>query len=249
MSQTLFADAVTHHKQGRLNEALRLYEQFLSEYYDHAEGHHSLGVVHLQLGQLEQAIASLTQAIGLAPTKMAYRCTLAKAYQLAQQWPQAEEVCRLILSRESTNVFAHFSLGQILHRNHRQDEAHFHAREAVKLSSHNAQCYCSLGHILKAMARLTDAKSAYQQALKIDPTISLIYLKMAETLHEEGEFDEAIHWYQHAMQRDANNVTIRCGLAKTLFRLNRVAEAKAHCQLAQCLSPNSAEVRELLQQC
>lgn len=58
----LLQEAFAAHQSGRLQDAQRLYREFIRANPDHAEAHHLLGVACMQMGNLPGAIEALTQA-------------------------------------------------------------------------------------------------------------------------------------------------------------------------------------------
>jgi len=59
--------ALTHHRSGRLPEAEQIYREVLRAEPAHAEAHHNLGVLALQTGRTEIALAHLKAALEAAP--------------------------------------------------------------------------------------------------------------------------------------------------------------------------------------
>ena len=66
-AQTLFQQALHHHKQGQLNAAAQGYQKVLAEFPGHADSLHLLGLVAQSLHNPAQASALIEQAIKLSP--------------------------------------------------------------------------------------------------------------------------------------------------------------------------------------
>jgi protein O-GlcNAc transferase len=67
-----FDDAVRLHQQGQVDEAERIYQQFLQAEPNHAGALHLLGVVRQQQGDFEAARESIGRAIAQNPNKAVY---------------------------------------------------------------------------------------------------------------------------------------------------------------------------------
>ena len=63
----LFAQAISFHRAGRLNEAEAAYRAILTDEPGHADSLHLLGVVAHQKGNHIDAVSLIQQAIGLQP--------------------------------------------------------------------------------------------------------------------------------------------------------------------------------------
>ena len=72
--------AIEHHRQGRLEQAARLYEAALAQTPEHPETLHLLGLVTLQWGDPGRAAAFVSRAIAVRSTEAAYHATLAEAF-------------------------------------------------------------------------------------------------------------------------------------------------------------------------
>ena len=59
--------AITAHKEGKLEEAERLYRKILETQPTHPDANHNLGGVLYALGRLDEAIASCKKEIELKP--------------------------------------------------------------------------------------------------------------------------------------------------------------------------------------
>jgi len=79
------------------------------------------------------------------------------------------------------SVFAADALAWALHANGKYAEALKHAREAVRLGTHNAQFYYHLGTIEAALGQPAAARTHLAQALKINPHFSVRHAADANT--------------------------------------------------------------------
>ena len=68
MSSTeLLPVAKQHHLDGRLLEAQSIYRTILESEPDNADVHHLIGLVSLQMGEVNKAIEEIQHAIGINP--------------------------------------------------------------------------------------------------------------------------------------------------------------------------------------
>jgi tetratricopeptide (TPR) repeat protein len=71
--------AAALHRAGRLAEAAAAYGEILRRTSDHADALHLSGVIAAQQGRFGEAVASMAQAVAIAPQAAAYRANLLKA--------------------------------------------------------------------------------------------------------------------------------------------------------------------------
>ena len=72
----LLSQGMAHHRAGRLREATGCYQQALELVPNHPEALHLLGLVAYRSGQLERAIALLSDAIERDPRNATYHFNL-----------------------------------------------------------------------------------------------------------------------------------------------------------------------------
>ena len=67
-----FNEAVEHHRASRLEEAERLYRAVIEAHPTHADAQHNLGVLALQVGQVEMALPHFRAAVEANPAAEPY---------------------------------------------------------------------------------------------------------------------------------------------------------------------------------
>src|SRR5579862_6754252 len=106
--QEILSLGLEHHRQGRLDEAVRIYRRVLSEQPGNSDALHLLGVAALQQGDHRQAVELISRAVAGNPGNAAYHVNLAEAYRNLGQLDRAVDCCRTALrlqphSAEATN--------------------------------------------------------------------------------------------------------------------------------------------------
>lgn len=87
----IFADARTKHRQGDLSAATVLYRSILTNRPDHAGAEAGLGVIALQTGKTDQALAHLSRAAGLDPRNALIQNNLGNAFLMTGKPADAAE--------------------------------------------------------------------------------------------------------------------------------------------------------------
>ncbi len=103
------------HRAGDLAAAEPMYRRILDEEPEHPDALHLLGVVALQRGDSESAIALIERAIGARPGEAAYHGNLGNAHMALGAPAQAEAEFRRAIELDAGAVEAHFNLGVTLH--------------------------------------------------------------------------------------------------------------------------------------
>jgi tetratricopeptide (TPR) repeat protein len=87
--QALLQEAVALHQAGKLAEARATYLEILKAQPRNADALHLLGVIAHQMGDHEQAVALIGQAIALHPGNAAQYQNIALALKALQRWDEA----------------------------------------------------------------------------------------------------------------------------------------------------------------
>src|SRR5271165_4415507 len=123
--------AIEHHRQGRLEQAARLYEATLAQAPDHPDTLHLLGLVTLQRGDPRRAAALVSRAIAVRSTEAAYHATLAAAFWALGQLDRTVSAYQSALALRPEHPEYYCNLGATLIDMGAVDKAITHFREAI----------------------------------------------------------------------------------------------------------------------
>ena len=144
----LFARARDHLNAGRLKEAGALYQQILAEAPDHAPSLHLLGVVALQIGQIQLAVDLIRAATEHDPGVPAYRNDLGEALRLLGDAEGAAACFEALIALEPGRAGAHVNLGIVRQQQGRLAEALTLYERAVALKPAMPEAWINMGALL-----------------------------------------------------------------------------------------------------
>jgi tetratricopeptide (TPR) repeat protein len=168
----LFARAMEHQKNGRLAEAVALYERFLQLDDNLAEVHNNLGLALAGLGEFKRALAHYDRAIELAPG-------LAAVHE--------------------NRVSALLDLANSLIRSHLPREAIVLIQRALESQPDLPVALVCLARAQREMGSLDDAIASYRKALSVAPDLADAHFNLGNALREAGEVSGARASYQRAV--------------------------------------------------
>jgi Tfp pilus assembly protein PilF len=133
--------------------------------------HDTLGLVLLDLRQIDPAIAELTKAIELEPNRGDTHFHLGTAFAEARRWDDAVAAYRKAITLPSLTVtdYAHQNLGLALFHLGRYREAEDALRFALSLDPELQAAYYNLGLVLTAEKRPEEAKALFRKARQLGP--------------------------------------------------------------------------------
>jgi len=187
-------------KQGRLDEALRHFQEALKEKPGYVEACNNLGVVLDEQGRLDEAISQYLQALKLKPNFADAHNNLGAALNKQGRVDQAVDQYQQALRLNPDLAAAHYNLGVALGRQGRLDDAIREFQTALKLQPNSADAYNNLGVTLDKQGRLDEAITQYLAALELKPDYAMAHFNLGVALSRKGQLDEAIRQFQQALR-------------------------------------------------
>ncbi|CAO3424954.1 tetratricopeptide repeat protein [Azospirillum doebereinerae] len=199
--------AATHHREGRLTDALALYGPLQAARPTDPPLNTALGTVLAQLGRLEDAILFLSQAVRLAPDDLEAAHNLATALFEAGRMPEAAEAWNRFGSQlygqrrfeEAVTVFgkalaavpthggASANLGACLQALGRHADAIGQLAAVLRAAPEQAETHNNLGNALIGAGRLDDSIASYRRAIALRPDYFEAYSNLGLVLAQRGE--------------------------------------------------------------
>ena len=163
-----------HLERGDASSALREYRQALAYRPQEAEYHYGAALAHARLGEEQERISALEQALELDPGASVALNELGVAYTEASRFPEGEAVLSAALESDPQLASASNNLGVLLAKQGRHGDAEVMFRRAVEDDPQYVHAHVNLGVALASMGRLEDALAAIRVAAGIDPSSQLV---------------------------------------------------------------------------
>lgn len=191
-AESLFAQAYAHHRAGRIDEAVRLYEKLLKAQPANADVLHLLGVIAMQSGNYERARKLISTALIHHPDHPNLLNSLGETLRLAGLHVEAEQLLRRALQAAPANPDALNNLGGLLVSTGRPGEAVSCFESALAVRPQDPVLLVNLGRALAQDHRPDAALAAYDNALRQRPNWPDAANPSALLLKNLGRVDAAI---------------------------------------------------------
>lgn len=182
----------------------------------------------------EKAATALVDSM-LAATTDETDDTLAAAdfYQRGKNLPRAQELFARVVAKDPKNVRAFFSLGSVLERQKKYDEAEKAFRSALALAPDSAITLNYLGYMnADRNVKVEEALGMIQKALLADPENGSYLDSLAWALHRLGRHGEAEAAIRRALLTQEKNAVVIAHLGLILAARGDHAEALKYLRLA-----------------
>jgi protein O-GlcNAc transferase len=236
------ARGVALHKDGRLDEAAKVYLAILSELPQDFDATHLLGVVALQQGRFGAAQHLIHAALAANPHDVAAMGNLGTSYMRDGQLESALQWFELALKLQPDSLGALTNVGTALHQIGRNREAVAILRRAYAVNS-NSYAVCNLlGACLIKCGETREAAELFEAAIRADPGSAEGWANLSVALNATGQHEEAIECADKAVSLNPELSTALRALGAAQFDQGRTAEAIESYRRGVALSGPSAEM-------
>jgi Flp pilus assembly protein TadD len=164
--------AIALQKQGRIDQAIRLYQRGLALNPSDASAYRCLGTAYKSRKQFDLAAACFRRAVELCPAFPEAWNNLGNTLTEQRDDNAAASCFERAFTVQPQFAGAHFNFAQALGRLGRFDEAITACRRATDLSPRSAEFYNGLGMALYDARRIDEAIAAYDQAIALRPNFA-----------------------------------------------------------------------------
>ena len=251
---------VAAHKEGKVQEAERLYRAILQSQPSHPDANHNLGVIAVSMNNAEAALPLFKTALDANPNVeqfwMSYIDALfknnqvknakqaikkatkkgfdAKKLQALRSQPKDVPDSKLPSQAQLNSLLMHYQNGKC-------DEAEKLAVTITQQFPQHQFAWKVLGAIFGQSGRTVEAENANQTSVALSPQDAQAHSNLGITLKELGRLDEAEKSYNQAIALKPNFAEAHSNLGNTLQELGRLDEAEASYKQAIALKPDYAE--------
>jgi tetratricopeptide (TPR) repeat protein len=184
---------------GQHHAAEAAYRRLLESAPDVPQLWHDMGILHLQAGRADAAVACFEKAIELDSGNWAHHSNLGLAYRRLGRPAKAlvSFQCAVRLAAPTSSLYNNLALA--LADNGRPDEALAAFDEALKLRADYAGAHFSRARLLFAQGRMEEAQAGLQRAIEFGPQDAEAHYFLGVAEYVLGHLDEALACFERAL--------------------------------------------------
>jgi tetratricopeptide (TPR) repeat protein len=194
--------ALALQKQGRIDQAIRLYLRGLALNPSDAAAYRCLGTAYKTQRRFDLAIACFRRAVELCPAFPEAWNNLGNTLTEQKDDAGAADCFEQAFKVQPQFAGAHFNFAQAVGRMGRFDDAITASRKATELSPRSAEFYNGLGMALYDARRVDEAIAAYDQAVAIRPTFAPAHYNRSHALLASGDYERGWPEYEWRWKLD-----------------------------------------------
>jgi tetratricopeptide (TPR) repeat protein len=234
-------EALALHRQGRLDEAEKLYARVLKLKRDHFDALHLLGMLNHQRGKVGEAYRLIAAALKVDPRSADALSNLALVLHALKRDDEALASLGNALALAPGHTDALNNRGNILLDLKRPTEAVADFDAVLAHAPRHLQACINRGNALAALEENERAIADYDAALAIAPTHPLAHYNRGNTLRALGRAADAIAAYERALSVAPNHAGAWLNRGLALAALNRHREALESYDKVLALQPEHAD--------
>lgn len=230
-------EAFQAYQQDRLDDASTACAAVLQRFRNQPDALHLQGLIAQRRGHLDDALALIDRALGLAPNDSMYsnRGIVLQALGRLDE-AAAAYVRALELNPQSAAVYC--NLGSCMQAQAKWDLAVPAFQACLRLVPRHAAALNGLGFCHLSLERLPEAESALQVAVEADPQFANARTNLGVVCWAKGKLDDAIAHYRASLAIDPSQAEVWDRIGVALGDINQTDEARAAFERAFELDPN-----------
>lgn len=229
--------------QGRVEEAIALYQDALARNPNNAVAHSNLGTAYAAAGRLDEAIEQHRTALELAPQDAEGHFNLANALVSNGEHDEAIEQFREALRVDASFAEAHVNMGNAFVEMGQLEDAAREYRRAGELRPDWGQAFNNLGLLAAAEGDLEESIVQFRRAVEAEPGFAEGHTNLAAALQMSGDVDTALTHFRRVVELTPDSATAHNDLGMALGGREAIAEATAQFRRAIELEPTYVEAR------
>ena len=258
---------IAAHKEGKIQDAERLYRAILRSQPTHPDANHNLGLLAVSVNKVDAALPLFKTALEANPKIEQFWLSYIDALIKEQQFENAKQVLEqaktqgvvgdklnnLEVQLASEMQIKKFSsarpsqpqLKSLLeyYQNGRLYEAEKLATSIIQEFPSDNFCWKILAAVFKALGRKSEAVDANQTSVALSPQDAEAHSNLGVTLQELGRLDEAEASFRQAIALKPDYAEAHSNLGITLKELGRLDESIGYLKQAIELNSNFVEAR------
>ena len=212
------------HAAGNFSDALKIYQEILSQEAGNSELHGLLGGLYQSTGDFALSEKHFKEAIRLEPENPDYSFYLANTLREMGQTDAALVILQEITEKYPNHAKSWYNLGNVWREKEEYDQAATYYEKAIAADPSYARAYINLGVTEIDRKNYDKAISILNKAKAIAPQMASIYNNLANAFSMVERFEDAIVAASRSIELDPQKAEAFNNLGSALRQVGRFKE-------------------------
>ncbi len=236
------AEAIEHHKAGRIEKALKGYRRILKRNPAHLDTLILGGQAAYAIGQRQDALRWLKRSSEKYPDDPRGSYNLGVLYQSIGNIDKALDAFRLAAQAGPDFAPAQYNLAITLFELGQGDEAIEYFDRTISTDPNHAEAFSGKAFVLREQGKIGEAIEAYRHAVRIMPNNAKAWVGLGTCLQENDQGEEALVAHRSAISTDPDYPDATSNLCDAFVQMERPNEAITACDEFLARYPGDAGV-------
>ena len=214
--------------QGRIEDAIAVFDRMLGSNPDFAEGYYNRGVAFSEAGKTEEAVQDYAKAVAFNPDFYNAHLNLGLALGALGRYDQAIQSFNHAIALEPDNAHGYNNRAFSLMNAGKLDAALRDCEKAIAIAPNLPEIHNIRGLIYDKLGKHQRAVKSFKQALKLKPGAVQFQVNLAKSLNELEKYEQALTHCNQAIESNPNipDAYYNRGIAlQGLIRLEQAVES------------------------
>ncbi len=208
-----------------LDSVIAVYSLMSSIRNDNFLPHYETGLCRIQLGQFEEGIRELTNAVKINPDNQDAWYNLGLAYSALQHYETAVDSLTKAAEKGPENEFILFEMGKALNKLNKHEEAVEALSKVFTINPNQCEALLTAGQSYSAIGNLEESINVYKKALEINPDKLEVIKELARALYSSQLYQESADMFEQAIKLDSDNAQLWTDLAVVWYEFKKYENA------------------------
>ena len=215
---------------------------------DNTEALNSLGLINMQLGDLDKAIDFFEQAHEILPDRHDYTKNLVKCLEILSnnmcvegRFSESIKMLERALSYRPHELDLTCRLSIVYGLSNRTDEALSTSEKALSRDPKSVQAHEAHGLAFLGLGRIEESINSFKRAIDCDDTYANAYVNLGLAYRAKGEIKKSIFQFNKAISIDENDMQAHNNLGVSFLDLNQLEKAEGALNNALVIDQDFAE--------
>ena len=207
--EQIFKKYNSAHKEGKLSEAEKGYQEILKRRPDWGQALNALGTLFLDQDRPDKAKTIFEKAVNLNPGDLSACYSLGRLKQIENDHQGAIIIYKAMLDQQPNAGIVWNNLGVAYREIGKPDDAISSFRAAVKFAPQMAEAWNNLGVAQDELNLTENALNSYRKAIEIHPVYASPHLNLGISLQKSKQFKKAEEHYNKVLEIQPDNKVAR----------------------------------------
>ncbi len=207
--EQIFKKYYSAHREGKLSEAEKGYQEILKRRPDWGQALNALGSLYLDQDRPDKAKPIFEKAANLNPPDLSACYSLGRLKQLENNHQGAIATYKVMLDQQPNAGIVWNNLGIAYREIGKPDDALSSFRAAVRFAPQMAEAWNNLGVTQDEHNLTQNALTSYRKAIEIQPDYASPHLNLGISLQKSEQFKEAEEHYNKVLKIQPENKTAK----------------------------------------